>query len=81
MNVIMATSDVLKKFENLTSEHKSQNVRASARDFLFLIFTTKLLKRLGCTRYAITRNCNIANPLPPAPLPQVNIMRATIVIS
>ena len=32
-------------FQNITSDHKSRNARAGSRDFLFIIFSTKLLHR------------------------------------
>ena len=51
----MSTSDVLKvlkirrvqfeNFQNITSDHKSRNARASSYDFLFIIYSTKLLLR------------------------------------
>ena len=52
----MGTSDVLKvtcylrlvqfeNFQNITSDHKSRNARAGSYDFLFIIFSTKLLHR------------------------------------
>ena len=37
-------------FQNITSDHKSRNARAGSYDFLFIIFSTKLLK--GATLYA-----------------------------
>ena len=33
----------LKNFQNITSDHKSRNARAVHFDFLFIIFSTKLL--------------------------------------
>ena len=55
----MSTSDVLKvlkiaravgecnfeNFQNITRAHKSRNARASSYDFLFIIYSTKLLLR------------------------------------
>ena len=46
----MSTRDVLKvlkfeNFQNITSDHKSRNARASLYDFLFIIYSTKLLSR------------------------------------
>ena len=45
-------SDVLKvlkiaiwELQNITSDHKSRNARAGSYDFLFIIFSTKLLHR------------------------------------
>ena len=32
-------------FQNITSDHKSRNARAGSHDFLFIILSTKLLKR------------------------------------
>ena len=32
-------------FQNITSDHKSRNARASSYDFLFIIYSTKLLLR------------------------------------
>ena len=32
-------------FQNITSDHKSRNARAGSYDFLFIIFSTKLLHR------------------------------------
>ena len=61
----MGTNDVLKvlkialyvqfeTFQSITSDHRSQNARAGSYDFLFIIFSTKLLKRATlyglCTR-------------------------------
>ena len=47
-------------FQNIASDHKSQNVRAGSHDFLFLIFSTKLLKRttLFSTRYVQHKNAS-----------------------
>ena len=56
---LMSTSDALKvlkiaraivecnfeNFENITSDHKSRNTQASSYDFLFIIYSTKLLSR------------------------------------
>ena len=46
----MGTSDVLRvlkfeNFQNITSDHKSRNARAGWYNFLFIIFSTKLLQR------------------------------------
>ena len=38
-------------FQNITPAHKSRNARAGSYDFLFIIFSTKLLKR--ATLYAL----------------------------
>ena len=40
-------------FQNITSDHKSRNARAGSYDFLFIIFSTKLLKR--ATFYRVVR--------------------------
>ena len=40
-------------FQNITSDHKSRNARAGSYDFLFIILSTKLLKR--ATFYRVVR--------------------------
>ena len=58
----MGTSNVLKvlkiaqavgDFQNITSDHKSRNAQAGSYDFLFIIFSTKFLKR--ATFYRVVR--------------------------
>ena len=43
-------------FQNITSDHNSRNARAGSYDFLFIIFSTKLLKR--ATLYALRTTLN-----------------------
>ena len=42
-------------FQNITSDHKSRNARAGSYDFLFIIFSTKLLKRATFYRVVLAR--------------------------
>ena len=43
-------------FQNITMDHKSRNAREGSYDFLFTIFSTKLLKR--ATLYALRTTLN-----------------------
>ena len=53
----VGTSDVFKSsensqfedFQNITSDHKSRNARASSYDFLFILYSTKSLHGLVST--------------------------------
>ena len=47
-------------FQNITSDHKSRNAREGSYDFLFIIFSTKLIKR--ATLYALLWCSNLALP-------------------
>ena len=42
---VRCTSQKFENFQNITSDHKSRNARAGSYDFLFIIFSTKLLHR------------------------------------
>ena len=50
-------------FQNITSDHKSRNARAGSYDFLFIIFSTKLLHRATLHVLRTTKNTSMGSKM------------------
>ena len=60
----MGTSDVLKVLKIARAvDHKSRNARAGSYDFLFIIFSTKLLHRATLHALRTTKNTSMGSKM------------------